>query len=72
MKMRPVSSSEIAALGYDPSKGLLRALFVEGGLYEYEQVPAKLYEQLLQAPSIGRFFNEHIRNANFAYRRLDG
>lgn len=34
-----------------------------GRLYIYEDVPEALYDALMQAPSKGAFFNEHIRDA---------
>jgi KTSC domain len=32
-------------------------------IYQYYNVPQFMHEQLMQAPSIGTFFNANIRNA---------
>lgn len=42
-----------------------------GGLYQYFDVPVRLYRQFISAPSKGSFFWRNIRN-NYTYRRLDG
>lgn len=40
-------------------------------VYQYFDVPVKLYRQFISAPSLGHFFWVHIRN-NFSYRKLTG
>lgn len=42
-----------------------------GDVYMYFDVPTKLYQRLLSAPSAGHFFWKYIRN-NFKYRKLTG
>ena len=42
-----------------------------GGLYIYYDVPIKLWQRWVAAPSKGSFFWRHIRNV-FKYSRLDG
>ena len=42
-----------------------------GGLYQYFDVPVRLYRKFISAPSKGAFFWRNIRN-NYTYRRLDG
>lgn len=42
-----------------------------GGLYIYYDIPIKLWQRWLTAPSKGSFFWRHIRNV-FKYSRLDG
>ena len=42
-----------------------------GAIYQYFDVPIRLYRNLLRAPSKGAFFWKHIRN-NFTYRKLTG
>lgn len=67
MNMMPVSSSNLAAVGYDG-----RNLYVEfhsGWLYEYANVPRNVYESLLSADSKGKFLHYYIKG-NYSYRRL--
>ena len=58
----PVSSSDLASVGYDPRKQLLEVEFHSGGTYQYSNVPADVYEGLMQAGSHGRYFHAHIKD----------
>ena len=59
MSMTPVSSSAIAAVGYDGSTLAVR--FRGGGTYHHHRVPYEVYEGLMSASSIGAYKNRHIR-----------
>lgn len=64
MERQPVSSSSLASVGYDPNSETLEIEFAASGkVYEYYNVPQFMYERLLEASSIGQFFNAEIRNA---------
>jgi hypothetical protein len=63
MRRDPVSSSSIAAIGYDPRKGVLEVEFVHGRLYRYRGVEADVHRDFRTAASKGTFFNAHIRDA---------
>lgn len=64
MERQPVSSSNLASVGYDPDSETLEVEFVStGNVYEYYNVPQFMYDRLLEASSIGQFFNAEIRNA---------
>ena len=69
MQRQPVSSSNLASIGYDASSQVLEIEFLNGGLYHYFGVPQGLYDQLMAAGSHGSFFSQHIRNA-FQFERL--
>lgn len=58
-----VSSTSLVSVGYNPSSETLEVEFHSGLVYEYYNVPQFLYDQLMQAPSIGSFFNAEIRNS---------
>lgn len=62
MERVAVQSREIALLGYDAGRKMLEVTFRRGGVYHYQNVPVDIYQALLQAPSIGTFFSEKIRN----------
>jgi len=61
MKLHPVESSNISALGYDEKTGELHVKFNSGTQYAYAGVPLDTYEELIQAESIGSFFYHHIK-----------
>jgi hypothetical protein len=62
MERVPVSSSNLISVGYEPSSEILEVEF-KGGVYQYYNVPQFMHEELMQAPSIGIFFNANIKNA---------
>ena len=63
MEREPVSSSNIAAVGYDPDSETLEVEFKTSGIYQYFNVPAFMFERLVAADSVGKFFNAEIRDA---------
>lgn len=66
--MLPVSSSSIAALGYDAESETVYVEFLNGSTYAYKGVPEQEFENLRTAPSIGAYFNRNYKNA-FPYER---
>ena len=64
MEHKPVQSSNIAEIGYDPEAGTLSVKFKGGGHYHYSNVPQDKYEQLLKSSSIGTFLSKHIKNTH--------
>ncbi len=56
-----VSSSNIAAVGYDESTETLEVEFNSGLVYEYDAVPKTIYESMIIANSVGIFFNENVK-----------
>jgi hypothetical protein len=60
-----VSSSNLASVGYDAESETLEVEFKNGLVYEYYNVPQFLHERMMQAGSIGSFFNIEIKN-NYA------
>ena len=63
MFREPVSSSMIAAIGYDEETETLEVEFVSGAVYRYRSVNQDVVEDFRAAPSKGRFFNQHIKDA---------
>jgi hypothetical protein len=63
MFREPVSSSVIAAIGYDEETETLEVELATGALYRYHSVDQDAFEDFRAAPSKGRFFNERIRGA---------
>jgi hypothetical protein len=58
-----VSSSSVAAIGYDERSETLEVEFLRGTVYRYHGVSVDAYESLRHAPSIGAYFNQHIKDA---------
>ena len=69
MQRTPVSSSNLASVGYDAGSSTLEIAFNEGGVYEYDRVPEAVYRGLMAASSKGRYFDSMIKNV-YSYRKI--
>lgn len=63
MDREPVSSSNLSSVGYDPASETLEIEFNNGRVYQYYNVPQFMHDRMMEAPSIGVFFNAEIKNA---------
>ena len=63
-------SSVIRNMIYQPDLEELEIWFASGRRYIYFGVPEPVYLALRDAPSLGVFFNAHIRD-RYAYRLVD-
>jgi len=61
MRIIAVDSTSLRTVGYDAERQLLRIEFQNGSIYHYFDVPATVYQELMQAPSKGAYFNRSIR-----------
>lgn len=64
-----VSSSSIKSIGYDPDAEILEIELRNGGIYQYFHVPNKVYDDLINASSKGRYFSVYIKPA-YRFRRV--
>ena len=63
MKRKPVTSSVIASVGYKPDTMMLEIEFRSTGfVYRYFDVPEIEFRKLMNAESIGRYFNKNIKD----------
>lgn len=67
-EMQPVSSSNIAAVGYDAENQTVYVQFLNGSTYAYKGVPEHEFENLLTAPSVGSYLNRNFKNV-YPYER---
>jgi hypothetical protein len=68
MNVTAVESTTLSTIAYDDARTLLRLEFCSGAIYEYCDVPAAVYADLLRATSKGTYFNRMIRG-HFAHTR---
>jgi hypothetical protein len=61
MNSTVVESTTLAAVAYGGVRELLRLEFRSRAIYQYSGVPPAVHKALLQAPSIGSYFNRVIR-----------
>jgi hypothetical protein len=65
-----VSSSNLASVGYDSSTMTLEVEFLNGGIYQYSNVPAHVQSGLMSASSHGSYFDTHIKKGGYSYRKI--
>lgn len=78
-EMTPVSSSQIAAVGYAMDSRELFIEFIGGAIYRYEDVPPEVHAGLTGHGSVGAYFYKHIKYAKaddgalrYPYTKLRG
>ncbi len=69
VRMVPVESSNIAAIGYGIQEETLWVDFHSGSRYRYLDVPIWVFEDFLEARSKGQFLNSRIKG-EYDYERL--
>jgi hypothetical protein len=62
MQRTGLPSRSIRSAGYDAERQRLELEFSSGGVYEYFDVPASVYEWLLRVPNKGRYVTKMISN----------
>lgn len=69
MQRTAVSSSNIASIGYDLQSATLEIEFLNGSIYQYFDIPENVYQELMQAGSIGSYLNSYIKG-NYRFSRV--
>jgi len=70
MRRKPVESTSLKSVGYEPSTRTLEVEFHGGRVYRYVGVPPRRYRALLDAESAGRFLNTEIKGV-YACARVE-
>lgn len=77
MKLVKVNSTNIEQVGYEEGErisfsqkpiSILRVIFTSGITYDFYNVPRDIYEGLIDAHSVGKYFHQNIKN-RFEYER---
>lgn len=63
-------SSVISRYSYDEAKHILRVVFLSGMVYDYLDVPAKVYDQMKNSISKGSFLNRVIK-VKYKFRKVN-
>lgn len=69
MKMKPVSSGKLRALGYDASTRRLRVALADGSALEYDGVGAEIWRRLSTSSSPWSIYRDNIEE-EFTARRV--
>jgi KTSC domain len=70
MSRTPVSSSNLASVGYDQTTQTLEVEFLHGGVYQYSDVPSAVYDGLMTADSHGSYFDRYVKKAGYRYQKI--
>ena len=70
MNRVPVTSSNVAAVGYASVTRTLEVQFNDGSVYQYSDVPPELHEGLMAALRVGRYLDQYIKKADYRYTKL--
>lgn len=76
IKLTPVASTNLVAIGYDPDTQTLRVKFKPQGdkpsaIWDYAKVPADRYAEMMAHISQGSFFRAHILPNHAATRQWE-
>lgn len=69
MQHKPVSSSNIASIGYDVTTQTLEIQFHNGGVYRYHGVPQSEHAGLMAASSHGSYLARSIKD-HYRYEKV--
>ena len=69
MNRTPVSSSNLKSVGYDQSSNTLEIEFHSGRVYQYYNVPKRIYQELMAASSHGKYHHRRIKDS-YRYSRI--
>lgn len=71
MRLIPVTSSMLAALGYNPSTEDMVAQFHSGNkLFKYLGVPSGVFVSVITSPSQGKAFDKFVKKGGFNYTEI--
>ena len=69
MERTPVTSSNIASVGYDTDSQTLEIEFNNGTIYQYFDVSEQVFNELKGAGSVGGYLAAHIKGV-YRYSRV--
>lgn len=64
-------SSVVTSFSYDPATLTLRVHYISGLIYDYKNVPEKVFKEMKASGSKGRYLNFNIKG-KFEYEKVSG
>ncbi len=61
MERKPVTSSNIASIGYDENTSTLEIEFLNNAIYQYFDIPQHVYDGIMSADSHGQYLAQNIK-----------
>lgn len=70
MQRKRVMSSNLVSVGYDLERSILEVEFLNGTVYQYFNVPQRVYTELMNVTSHGSYLDTNVKKAGYRYRQL--
>ena len=70
MERQFVESSNIMSVGYDPVNMILEVEFKTGAVYQYYEVPQRIYDGLMAADSHGTYLAAYVKKGGYRYAQV--
>jgi hypothetical protein len=64
-----VNSTVLAQVQFLEASNILKVVFHTGRVYRYFMVPRRVYEALIEADSVGRYFNLEVKDS-YSHERV--
>jgi hypothetical protein len=65
-----VSSTAINSIAFEPTTRVMTVNFVDGTEYQYFNVDQAIYDHMVGAGSVGKYFNRVVRKGFYPYVRM--
>lgn len=65
-----VSSSHVAAVGYESETSTLGVRFLDGSEYHYFGVPEDIFAGVQSAASVGTYLDQYVKKAGYSYSKV--
>ena len=62
MQRQSVESSNLRSVGYDEFLLVLEIEFKSGAVYRYYGVPSEVHDEIINAESVGKYFNANVKS----------
>lgn len=70
MERIPVSSRNVASVGFDVESSTLEIEFTNGSVYQYHGVPENVHLAMMNAASKSSYLDQNIKKAGFPFTRV--
>lgn len=70
MKRSPVNSSNVLSVGYDTTTSTMEVEFKNGEVYQYYEVPERIYQNLINAASVGKYLDQNVKKRGYRYKKM--
>lgn len=70
MKRSTVNSSNVLSVGYDTTTSTMEVEFKNGDIYQYYEVPEGIYQNLINAASVGKYLDQNVKKRGYRYKEI--